>query len=272
MEYTEVQFICSEPEIAMAYLAEIGFDSFAESDSGFMAYIPSRLFDENTIRKTLFTNNVQCRFSWKQLEDINWNQVWESNYEPVTIAGQCYVRAPFHPSKPEAGLEIIIEPKMSFGTAHHETTSLMIEIILSMQLKDKDILDMGCGTGILAILAEKRQAHSVDAIDNDEWAYNNTLENINNNHRSKIKAALGDANLLIKNVYDVVFANINRNILLNDMAKYAGSLKNGGILLMSGFYQNDIAAIEAEATKNNLKIDFYHTKNDWTAVHCTLNR
>ncbi|MEG1763029.1 MAG: 50S ribosomal protein L11 methyltransferase [Bacteroidales bacterium] len=200
------------------------------------------------------------------IKDENWNAVWESQYEPVLFGNYCFVHAPFHAPRKDVKYNIEIEPKMSFGTAHHPTTALIIEYISKEPLQGKRLLDMGCGTGVLAILASKEGASSVDAIDNDVWAYENTLENIERNHTPTIHVEMGDASNLQAKEYDYIIANINRNILLRDITHYAACLPTGGILLLSGFYQEDIAKLEVECNKHRLFYVDYKTREKWAAL------
>lgn len=258
-------------DVLIAELGEIGFESFAESEEGFLAYIREDLFDTDLIGKLqIIELNPDCfSYTYQLVEDQNWNAVWESNYEAVVIANRCGIRAPFHPENKDVEYDLVIEPKMSFGTAHHETTSNMIEFLLEEDLKNKTVLDMGCGTSVLAILAAKRGGINIYAIDNDEWAYENSLENIERNQVPEIKVLLGDAALLHDMSFDVIIANINRNILLNDIKHYVNVLNDNGILLMSGFYEQDIPAIKEETEKYNLHFDRYKLKNNWVAIRFT---
>ncbi|MCX6231190.1 MAG: 50S ribosomal protein L11 methyltransferase [Bacteroidetes bacterium] len=255
-------------EILMVELGEIGFESFVDTETGMLAYIQKQDFNEDKIKDIQIIKENPSLFSYifQQMEDKNWNEVWESNYEPVIIAGRCGIRAPFHPENNDVEFDLVIEPKMSFGTAHHETTSMMIELLLSENIKGKTTLDMGCGTSVLAILAAKLGAVNIMAIDNDEWAYNNSLENILKNNEPHIKVLLGDAQQLDGLNFDVIIANINRNILLNDIHTYAAALNTNGVLMMSGFYENDIDVIKSECTKYNLCFDRFISKNNWAAV------
>lgn len=258
-------------DVLIAELGEIGFESFAESEDGFLAYIREDLFDADLIAKLqIIELNPDCfSYTYQLVEDQNWNAVWESNYEAVVIANRCGIRAPFHPENKDVEYDLVIEPKMSFGTAHHETTSNMIEFLLEEDLKNKTVLDMGCGTSVLAILAAKRGGINIYAIDNDEWAYENSLENIERNQVPEIKVLLGDAALLHDMSFDVIIANINRNILLNDIKHYVNVLNDNGVLLMSGFYEQDIPAIKEETEKYNLHFDRYKLKNNWVAIRFT---
>ena len=238
MNYIEIKihFSSAEPwkEIFSSFLADAGCESFmdGETDNDLLCYIPTNLYDADNIKNILENHglDVEIEYETQEIEQQDWNAVWESNYTPVLIADRCYIRAPFHPEMKGVEYEILIEPKMSFGTAHHETTSQMIEYLLEEDLKDKSVLDMGAGTGVLAILAHKRGAHPVTAIDNDEWAYNNNLENIARNNCEDMEVILGDASALKGRKFEVIIANINRNILVNDMPAYAEALLPGGTI------------------------------------------
>ena len=209
-----------------------------------------------------FTEKIS--YAINPVKTENWNAVWESNFDPVIIDNRCTIRAPFHNNLPKTDLEIIIEPKMAFGTGHHETTYLMSEAILNSNVNDLEVLDMGCGTGILAIIAALKGAKHVDAIDNDEWATNNAIENIEKNGlTNKITTITGDASLLRLPCYNLIFANINRNILLNDMQYYIKSLLPNGRLIISGIYAEDIPIIEKEAIRLGLKKTNEKLRNKW---------
>ena len=268
MKYTELEIKKIEDgissEVVIAFLAEIGYDSFSETDAGLKAYIESEEFDENLVKEIL--TKVSFKYSFTEIQDQNWNAVWESNFQPVVIAGKCIVRAPFHKADDNYEMDIIIEPRMSFGTAHHETTEMMIEWMLETDLTNKTVLDMGCGTGVLAIIASKKNASEITAIDNDEWAYNNTIENIQKNNTPNIEVYQGDASLLGIKKYDIIFANINRNILLNDLPVYVKCMNENGKIFLSGFYEKDIEAIEKLTNKLQLKIVSIKLKNNWASV------
>lgn len=201
----------------------------------------------------------------KEIEQVNWNSEWEKNFKPIQVEDKVSIRAPFHP-KTDLPYEIVIEPKMSFGTGHHETTYAMLQQLLNLELVNKSVLDMGCGTGILAIFAEMKGAKPIDAIDIDAWCYENSLENIKRNNCSNISVYKGDASLLANKKYDVIIANINRNILLNDIGTYSQSLNEKGILLLSGFYKEDIQTIDEEALKYSLKKEIVLEKNKWVSI------
>ncbi|NTV83952.1 MAG: 50S ribosomal protein L11 methyltransferase, partial [Bacteroidales bacterium] len=244
-----------------------GCESFNEEDKALLAYISADIYHKNLFNELNFLkDHPEVNIDVKPLEEINWNKEWESNYPPVTIAGKCHVRAPFHP--PVAGIpfEIVIEPKMAFGTAHHETTHMMAEWLMGLDVKGKDILDMGCGTGILAILANKMGANTVIGIDNDEWAWRNARENFRNNGVLEDHVFLGDASLMIKEGYDLILANINRNVLLQDMNAYFSALRINGSLLLSGFYVRDIEAIKAAAMNCGFHFTGSGNLKDWAVV------
>jgi ribosomal protein L11 methyltransferase len=200
------------------------------------------------------------------MEDKDWNAAWEANYEPVLIDGKCYIRAPFHAPMPETEYEIVIEPKMSFGTAHHATTAQMVSYLLETDVHGKAVLDMGAGTGVLAILATMKGASPVTAIDNDEWAYRNGLENAQHNHCEHLKVLLGDASLLGNERYDIIMGNINRNILLQDIPQYVQCMNDGALLFLSGFYEEDLPALHNCCASNGLRYLDHKVKDRWVAA------
>lgn len=228
-------------DILVAELSEIGFESFVETENGLEAYIQSNQFKLEAVKNLRIINNSEftVAYSTKTIEDQNWNEAWEKSFNPINVENRCYIRAKFHEKPTDIEFDIIIDPKMSFGTGHHETTYLMIKRLLALDVTNKKVLDMGCGTGVLAILAKMKNAKYIEAIDIDEWAYNNTIENIRNNNCKEIVVKQGGAELLKDNKFDVILANINRNILLKDMSKYAKSLSTNGDLLLSGFFNVD---------------------------------
>lgn len=269
----KIRFEEAEPwkEIFSSLLADAGCESFidGEDENELLCYISQNQYDKETIIDILENHGLDVKFSYQlsEVEQQDWNAVWESNYTPVLIADKCYIRAPFHPEMENVEYEILIEPKMSFGTAHHETTSQMIEFLLEEDLRGKSVLDMGAGTGVLAILAYKRGAAPVTAIDNDEWAYNNNVENISRNGCEDMEVILGDASALKDRHFDVIIANINRNILVNDMPAYAAALNPGGVIFFSGFYESkDLEIIKQRAAEFGIRYHSHRAKNDWCAM------
>jgi len=249
-------------------MAEIGFDGFTDSDTGVLAYIPEDRFDADALQDLDIVKSgmFDISFEHAEIEDENWNALWESNYEPVDIDGKCLVRAPFHDAQEGYEYEIVLEPKMAFGTAHHETTFLSMQQMLEMDFKNKSVLDMGSGTGILTVLASKKGAKHVLAIDNDPWAYTNALENFKINGINNAKAIEGDAQSVPDEQFDIVLANINRNIVINDMQHYAKALKKSGQLLLSGFYEHEVEMVSDEAKKYHIEITSQSSKNDWVVM------
>lgn len=256
-------------DILLAELGELAFDSFVETEEGLSAYIQVNDNSPDLLNDLYILNNPEFKVSYQteEIEQINWNEEWEKNFEPINVDDLCYVRAPFHEAK-NVPYEIVIEPKMSFGTGHHETTFMMMKHLLNIDVTDMEVLDMGCGTAILAILALMKGAKHADAIDIDNWCYLNSIENAQRNNITNIDVYEGDAELLADktNKYDLVIANINRNILLNDMEAYAKTLKTGGIILFSGFYTEDIAAIEEAANQQDMFLDYQLERNNWASL------
>lgn len=272
MRYTRVNFILNPKhptaDILVALLSRSEYESFEETPGGLSAYIPTNYFDPDQIKELeIFkTGNSILNYSVEHFPEQNWNAQWESNFSPIEVEDKCLIRAPFHPQDNRFKKEIIISPQMSFGTGHHETTWLMCKAAFDLQLVNKTVLDMGCGTGILAILAMKLGASDVEAIDIDNWAYENTIENAKlNNVNFKMK--LGDADLIKNSRYNVIFANINRNILLQDLSKYAVAANKGCDLLLSGFFNTDADTICQEAAINNFHLKSSNIKNQWTMLH-----
>lgn len=254
-------------EILIAELGELPFDSFIETENGFSAYILKDLWNETILSDIYILENPEFKisYSFEEIEQVNWNAEWEKNFDPIDVDGLCHVRAPFH-EKTNAQFDIVIEPKMSFGTGHHETTHMMIQHLLEMEVTGMKTLDMGCGTAILAILAEMKGAKPIDAIDIDNWCYLNSIENAERNHCQHISVYEGDASLLVGKKYDLIIANINRNILLNDMATYANCLNKDGIILFSGFYEQDIPFIDAACVENGLQFVKKIQRNNWVSL------
>lgn len=274
MDYYELLFTTHPTEdyqedLLIDELAGIGFDTFEEIGSGFKAYIPTTEFNQQKLDEHLKTYREMFSFSYEinLILQKNWNEVWESNFEPIQIRDKVFVRATFHPQKPEFLYEIVIDPKMAFGTGHHETTSMMMDLMLDADLAGKKVLDMGCGTGILAILASKLGAADITAIDYDPVCYESTIENSTLNGISNIEALCGSKEVIPDEQFDIILANINRNILLDQMERYSDVLKLGGEIYFSGFYESpDLDIIKAEAAKYGLRYVSHNKTKDWVAA------
>lgn len=254
-------------EILIAELGYLGFESFVENDDGITAYIPEEEYEEDLLANVHILQEEDFKISYetKEIERVNWNEEWEKNFTPILVDEICSVRAPFH-EKPDTQFDIVIEPKMSFGTGHHATTHMMIQHILKNDWEGKSVLDMGSGTGVLAILTAMKGAKSIDAIDIDNWCYLNTLENISRNDCEHINVEEGGAELLEGRKYDMILANINLNILLRDLPVYEKCLTPDGSIFLSGFYQADLPAIKKACKKLGLYFVENFEKNDWVAA------
>ena len=274
MQYNQVLFKCDPysetvTDILSAMLAEIGFESFVRGEDALEAYVPQPLFSRSELDQVLadLPLEVEISFSAQTMEDKNWNEEWEKNYfNPIVIGDECCIHSSFHQPEGTYRYPILIDPKMSFGTGHHQTTLLILKEILAMELSGKCVLDMGCGTGVLAILAAMKGAAPVTAIDIEEWAYNIAMENVVLNGMTSIRVLQGGAELLGEERYDVIFANINRNILLQDLPNYEAVLKQGGIIVMSGFYLDDLPAIRSRANELGLSFDHLKDMDRWVAT------
>lgn len=278
MDYYELIFTTQNGEdyqrdLLIQELADLGFDTFESTDVGFNAYISSAVFKKEALDENLLPYSQAFSFSY-QINHIpykNWNEVWESNFEPIRIKDQIYIRAAFHPQLPDVQYEIVIDPKMAFGTGHHETTSLMMEWMLETNYQDKIVLDMGSGTGILAILAAKMGALQVTAIDYDPVCFESVLENSDKNKVTNILPLCGSKEVIPQLLFDIILANINRNILIDQMESYVRSLKPGGNIFFSGFYEiTDLQVIMETAEKYNLKYQEHKKMNDWVAAKFIL--
>jgi ribosomal protein L11 methyltransferase len=255
-------------EILVAELGETAFESFIETEKGVSAFVQKEFWNENILDdiQILHSEEFTIKYTFEEIAPVNWNEEWEKNFDPIDVDGVCHVRAPFH-EKTNAEFDIVIEPKMSFGTGHHETTHMMIQHLLEIDVTDMKTLDMGCGTAILAILAEMKGAKPIDAIDIDNWCYLNSIENADRNNCKHISVYEGDASLLNQGQkYDLIIANINRNILLNDMQTYVNCMNKDGILLLSGFYNEDIPFIDASCTEKGLTYVKKFQKNNWVSL------
>ena len=254
-------------DMLVSMLAEIGFDSFMDDSMGLKAYCSAKNRNDEAVESLL---DDQAFFDIhllkvEEMPDKDWNELWEASYQPVVVNERCRVRAPFHEPDPNFEFDLVIEPKMSFGTANHETTSQIISLMLETDFQGKTVLDMGSGTAVLAILAKKLGAARTVAIDNDEWAYRNAFTNCELNGIGDIEIVLGDA-LAISGKFDVVLANINRNILLRDMHCYVAAMNPEAHIFFSGFYTEDLGSIKAEAERLGLRYCRHLSRNNWVAA------
>lgn len=275
MDYFEIKltFDKAEPwkEIFTSFLADAGCESFMDgkNENILLAYIAESLYNPLIIKKILDNHqlNVNIKYSVSKIESQDWNAIWEQNYTPVLIANRCFIHAPFHKARLDVDYDIVIEPKMSFGTAHHETTSMMIEFLIEEDIAGKSLLDMGSGTGILAILAYKKGANPILAVDNDEWAYRNNIENNSRNDAESIHVKLGDASAIKDSQFNIICANINRNILFEDIPIYSSCLTKNGILFLSGFYfENDLNILKKRCRDFQMKLISFKENNLWAAA------
>jgi ribosomal protein L11 methyltransferase len=270
MNYKEYTFtvIPAEPgtDILITTIADMGFESFETTSTGFIAYIPESENPDNELNSLEF---FDFTFSYvvKVIQQVNWNEEWEKNFQPVIVNDDCCIRAPFHQLEKKYKYDMVIMPKMSFGTGHHDTTWLMCKNMLAEHFPGKTVLDMGCGTGVLAILAHKLRASNVTGIDIDDWSVENAVENCDTNNCPDIKVMKGGAELLAtEKEFDVILANINKNVLKNDMQTYVRALKPGGLLFISGFFKTDIPELQAKGESFGLHLYKQETKNEWACV------
>lgn len=269
MNYTKISFKINPDnqenrEILVAVLSDLAFESFDETDDQVLGYVPGESFDFAEMNEITSALPFSVETETEMIPDQNWNEVWEKNYfKPLLIGGRCLVRAPFHTEFEPAEFELVIEPKMAFGTGNHETTTLVAEQILDMDLAGKTVLDMGCGTGILGMLASLKGAKSITAIDIDTWSFESTVENARLNTIFNLEAKLGDASLLGSETYEVIFANIHKNVIINDLPAYEKVLQSGGKLYLSGFYTHDMPEVKKKAESLGLLETGFHEKNNW---------
>ena len=271
MNYIEYDFTVSPTEmgaeILMAELAEVGFDSFEDTPTGIKAYIPKDSWNEHILQDIYLLSNPEFTISYQitEIEQVNWNEEWEKNFSPIVVEDLCTVRANFHPV-PNTRYDIVITPKMSFGTGHHETTYMMLQQLLPLSLEGTKVLDMGCGTGILAIMAALRGARDITAIDIDPWCVENATENVQQNDCSFITIKEGDVSLIAGEQYNLILANINRNILLSDIPAYTQALLSQGLLLVSGFYEEDLPVIKEKCQEVGLTYLSHIERNRWVSA------
>lgn len=260
-------------DVLAALLAEAGFESFEHTGAGVVAYAPSSDYSDDSVEEALAQFCFDSRITWEKefIEGRDWNEEWEKNYfTPMVIADRCVIHSTFHKDYPKMEHDIVIDPKMAFGTGHHETTCLMVEQILREDMRGKSVLDMGTGTGILAMLASKCGASHAVGIEIDEFAFQNTLENVKLNAVENVEMLLGDASLLKPTMhFDYVIANINRNIITADIDRYAMVLREGGKMLLSGFYESDIPVVLDAATPLGLQEVLHNVKKSWTMLMLT---
>ncbi len=262
-------------EILIAEISQAGFDTFLENENGFEAYAEVDRFDQFLVDeiKKKYKQVKPLEFSWDKIEKKNWNEAWEQSYEPIVVDDRCVIKAEFHKIEREYPYTITITPKMSFGTGHHQTTHLMIQTQLDLDHENKIVMDAGCGTAILSIMASKRGARHVDAFDIDEWSVINGKENITVNNCHNIAIRQGEiSNLTFDNNYDLVLANINKNILLNELPQYVSYLNPEGQILLSGFYEKDIPDLVVRAHQYKLKHVSSEIRDNWACLLLQLNR
>lgn len=280
MQYLEFEIPCTGEmaDILMAELSQVGFDSFLQEDTYIKGYIANDVFNPEELKQVVAYYNISTdTIQQSLLENKNWNEAWEKNYKPIIIADKCYVRAGFHEPKPQYPYEIVIQPKMSFGTGHHATTAQMMELMLTKDLRGKKVLDMGCGTGVLSVLAYKMGAAKVTAVDNEEWAYKNTLENFYINKVMSADVVLGEIEDVENeeaeavNLYDIVLSNITKNINIQYLPHYAQLLQQNGRLIVSGFLDTDLKDIEANAINFGFRMLSSSNKNNWSAAIFTYD-
>ena len=273
MNYVELSVTVTPKEqgsdILIAHLSELGFESFVENDIGFRAYIQEDEFSEEEVELALgdFEDLFKISFVTKVIPQQNWNKEWESNFQPIDVDGKCYIRAPFHDKKDGYLLDLIIEPKMSFGTGHHDTTQMMIRKLMLLNVKNRSLLDMGCGTGVLAIAASMLGADPITAVDIDDWSVENTTENLEKNNINNVLVHKGDAQILEGKTFHTILANINKNVLLADMSIFKRSLEKSGDLILSGFFDTDIDELKSQAEKLGLKYESKMESGQWAALH-----
>ena len=258
-----------EQEYVLALLADFGFDGFREEEGRIIGYMPAETFRSEAFESFLIRHGLKekiKRFKTLTIPVRNWNSIWEKGYSPVQIGKKCVIRAPFHHPRKDIKHDLVISPKMSFGTAHHETTRMMLESILEREWSGQEVLDFGCGTGVLAILTEKMGARNILALDNDPWAYSNALENIALNNCRNISITQGEIGILEEHSFDAILGNINLNVLLKEMHNLSARLRKEGIAILSGFYEKDLQTLNESAGKNKLSLLENQSMNNWSVA------
>ncbi len=277
MAYIAYKFAVAEEatvELLIALLANAGFDSFDQQEDGLKAFISKDLVDQVDVKEILSISEdlKGLHFEQEKLEEKNWNEEWESNFHPILVGEELAIRASFHKLDHQPTYDLIIDPKMSFGTGHHATTLMMVKAMLSIDFTKKNVLDMGSGTAVLAILARKRGADEILAIDNEEWAYKNAQENIATNMAEPIKTILGESDSIPDTRFDIILANINRNVILEDIGKWAQHLQTDGTMLLSGILVSQEADVLSAAGHANLSAVEKLTENGWICLKLAFNK
>lgn len=272
MDYIQVSFSFEpieeyQQDLLVGQLAEIGFDSFVDSTKGFDAFIIADQFEEDKLKEVVQSLDFTVNYEVQEIAPQNWNEEWEKNFSPLIIREDCYVRATFHEAQPQYQYEIVIDPKMAFGTGHHQTTTMMMQYVLETDVKNASVLDMGAGTAILGILAAKRGATEIIAIDYDEICYLSAIENAKLNAIENLVSLHGSKEVIPQTTFDIILANINRNILLDQIESYAAVLKEDGLILFSGFYETpDLDIIKSHAAQYGLVYQNHKKMDDWVAA------
>jgi ribosomal protein L11 methyltransferase len=256
-------------DVLIAQLAELGYESFVETEKGFNAYIQEAEFNTQQLNLALsfYADFFKFDYSSNTIQQQNWNKEWENNFQPIDVKGKCYIRAPFHEAPKGYLYDVIIEPKMSFGTGHHSTTQLMIQKLMELDVKGKSLLDMGCGTGVLAIVASMMGADPITAVDIDEWSYENTIENCEKNKVKNVLVHKGNVQILAGRVFHSILANINKNVLLKDLNVYKEVLEKSGNLVISGFFETDMDELTAKANEHGLVLKDKVVQEQWAMLH-----
>lgn len=276
MNYLQVTFLYNPEkvngEILLAHLTEVPFESFVEEEGELQAFILKEEWDESQLEAIDFLKENRLSFTVKEIEQVNWNEEWEKNFDPIVVSDQCIVRASFHKEEGEYPFDILIDPKMSFGTGHHATTFLMLNYMLNVDFTDKEVLDMGTGTGVLAILAAMKGAKKALAIDNNPWAFENSIENVNSNNCSEnITVLQGDGEAVEGQSFDIILANINKNVIKADFEKYVNALKANGTILFSGILTEDLEDVVLLAEKFQLQKIQFETRDKWSLLVYSKN-